>query len=465
MQNNFLINKGSSIIQNIYLLTFTLMVLFGRSFTGVYILNFRIGELMIGFAVLISIIFLFTKKEESYFGVSNFYVQKLIIANFFIVVLLTNGSFTNTYTFRSSSYVWTFAFLIIGTFILRDFNLDKKNVYVFALFLPALYVLSTIKFPEILMNFFINFSDKFDFVKASDLLVAYVGTNFLMSIVFKNKKQDFIYFILSSAVYLPYLLFKSKGAFFPAVIFVFFNLYYYFKFINKNRIFSLGILVLSVFIFLASTFHIYGNFNFTKEGQDNFEDISLSDRDSVVDNLSMLLNEKNTTKIFASFYILDGRLYSQEMMADWRLQIWQDISRDIFWHASYSTNSKGTVIREQGDVRYDMFYKGFGYNEILPAMNFAERQGSDGTNENPHNFLIYAFGRGGIFNLLLVSLFHLTLFIYFYKREKNYKILLFILPVLMTSFFDASMESVRFPFVYYTYIGIIYNFKRNRSKN
>ncbi len=465
MKNNSLLNKGSLILQNVYLLSFALIVFFGRSFTGIYILNFRIGELMIGFAIVISIILLFIKKENAYFGYSNFYIHKLIIINFFIVVVLTNGSMSNTYTFQSSSYVWTFAFLIIGVFILKNFTLNKKSAYAFSLFLPILYILSTIKFPEILMNFFINFSDKFDFVKASDLLVAYIGTNYLMSLVFKNKKQDFIYFIISSAVYLPYLLFKSKGAFFPAVIFVIFNLYYFFKFINKNKLFSLGIFVLSVFIFLASTFHIYGNFNFTKEGQENFQDISLSDTDSVVGNLSMLLNEKNTSKIFASFYILDGRLYSQEMMADWRLQIWQDISRDIFWDASYSTNSRGTVIRDQGEPRYDMFYKGFGYNEILPAMNFAERQGTDGTNENPHNFLIYSLGRGGLFNLILVSLFHLTLFIYFYKKEKNFKILLFILPVLMTSFFDASMESVRFPFVYYTYIGIIYNFKRNRTKN
>ena len=40
---------------------------------------------------------------------------------------------------------------------------------------------------------------------------------------------------------------------------------------------------------------------------------------------------------------------------------------------------------------------GFGYNEILPSMDHWERQGTDGSNENPHNFLIYALGRGGLF--------------------------------------------------------------------
>ena len=145
-------------------------------------------------------------------------------------------------------------------------------------------------------------------------------------------------------------------------------------------------------------------------------------------------------------------------MADWRLQIWQDISRDIFWYADYSTNSKGTVIRDQKQPRYDLFYRGFGYNEKLPAMDFSERSGTDGTNENPHNFLIYSLGRGGLFNLLLFSTFHLSIIVYFYKRDKSFKTLLFLIPVLMTSFFDASMESVRFPFVYYTYMAIVYNF-------
>jgi len=454
-------------IKPLYLVFFTLVVLFGRSFTGIYILKYRIGELVIGFLILVGIYILLypAKKQPSYFGLANTYIHKLILTNFFITVLLTKGSFIDTYTYQSSSYIWTLGFLFLGVAILKDFNLSENNIYIFASFLPALYILSSVKFPNFIMDFFIKYSDKFDFVKASDLLIVFVATNFLMSLVYKNTKRDFVYFILSSAAYLPYLLFKSKGAFFPAVIFIFFNLYYFLKFIKKNKTFSFLVILSSIFIFLISTFHIYGNFNFTKEGQENFDDISITDTSSVVSNLSMLLEEKNTSQIFASFYILDGRLYSQEQMADWRLQIWQDISRDIFWYADYSTNSKGTVIREQKQPRYDLFYRGFGYNEKLPAMGFAERSGTDGTNENPHNFLIYSLGRGGLFNLLLFSTFHFSIILYFYKRDKSFKTLLFLLPVLMTSFFDASMESVRFPFVYYTYMAIIYNFTKKTISN
>ena len=51
------------------------------------------------------------------------------------------------------------------------------------------------------------------------------------------------------------------------------------------------------------------------------------------------------------------------------------------------------------------------------------------------------------------------------SANKDFKILLFILPVLMTSFFDASMESVRFPFVYYTFLSLFLNFYENHGKN
>ena len=50
----------------------TRKILFGRSLTGVYILGFRIGELMIASAVLVAIIFLvFIKKDNNYGSVGS----------------------------------------------------------------------------------------------------------------------------------------------------------------------------------------------------------------------------------------------------------------------------------------------------------------------------------------------------------------------------------------------------------
>lgn len=462
-------NKKNKLLiysKNLYLFVLSLTILFGRSFTGLTILEFRLGELMIAFGLVVSLIFLFTpiKYLNSNFGKFNFYIHKLILLSFPVVVLLTNGNFLNPYTYQSSAYIWTLGFLIISNFIFSNNKISNPFFNVVPFFLPLLYILSTIKFPNYLMNFFIEYSDKFDFVKASDLLLIFVGTNFLLKMFYKSNTFDFNYFVLSSAIYIPYLLFKSKGAFFPAVIFIFFNSFSYFRYINKNKLKSFLIFVLSVVLFLASAFHIYGNFNFTKMGQDNYENINITNTDKVVDNLSKLLNEKNTSQIFASFYILDGRLYSQEQMADWRLQIWQDVIRDLYSNANYIVDSNGTVMRQQTTLRSDMFYKGHGYNEILPAMKFDERSGTDGTNQNPHNFLIYSFGRGGVFHGILIILFHLSIIVYFYKKDNNFSILLFIAPVLMTSFFDASMESVRFPFIYYALLSFIHNFKTTNKQ-
>ena len=463
IKNNNLFNY----FKNTYLFFLVFTILFGRSFTGLTILGFRLGELMIAFSLIVSMIFIILpiKYLDTNFGKFNFYTHKLIILSFPIIVLLTNGDFLNPYTYQSSAYIWTLGFLLISNFIFSKNEVNNSFFKVVPFFLPLLYILSTIKFPDFLMNFFIENSDKFDFVKASDLLLAFVATNFILKTIYKSNTFDFNYFVLSSAVYLPYLLFKSKGAFFPAVIFIFFNMFSYLKYINKNRWSSFLILVVSAILFLASAFHIYGNFNFTKMGQDNYENINITNTDNVIDNLSKLVNEKNTSQIFASFYIYDGRLYSQEQMADWRLQIWQDVIRDLYSNANYSVDSKGTVRRQQTTLKSDMFYKGHGYNDILPAMKFDERSGTDGTNQNPHNFLIYSFGRGGIIHGLLIMLFHLSIFVYFYKKEKNLNILLFIAPVLMTSFFDASMESVRFPFIYYAFLSIIYNFKTSNKIN
>ena len=462
MINQFELKKINIYMLNLFLIFLTFTILFGRSFTGVYLFNFRIGELMIGFCLIVSLVLLFLPYENKIikFDKFQFYIHKILLAQFVLVVFFTNTSIFNVYTFRSSSYIWTFVFLYVSLFLTKNLTKESWFLKVTPLFLPGLYILSTIKYPEFLINFFQNYSDKFDFVKASDLLVVYIASNFLLRKRYKNSMSDFIYFIISSAVYLPYLLFKSKGAFLPAVLFILFNFFFYVKIIRNKKIKSFLIILISVPIFLASTFHIYGNLNFTKQGMDDYEQIeSIVSSGQIRENLSSLINEKNTGEIFYSFYIMDGRLYSQEQMADWRLQIWQDIYRDLFYKSEYFEGDNYKLVRIEKERRNDIFYKGFGYNEILPAMNHWERQGTDGTNENPHNFLIYSLGRGGIFQPILIIFFHLSIFLYWYRKYKNFDILLYQLPIVMTSLFDASMESVRFPFIFYSYLGIILNEK------
>ena len=88
----------------LYLTFFVLLVLFGRSLTGIYILGFRVGELAIGASLLVSLYFLIFAKRDNkyfYFGDKTFYIMKFIFISFFITLFFTGGSLTSLYTYKS----------------------------------------------------------------------------------------------------------------------------------------------------------------------------------------------------------------------------------------------------------------------------------------------------------------------------------------------------------------------------
>ena len=126
-----LLNKIQGAYRFLYFLFLLFIALFGRSFTGVYLFGFRIGELMIGSAALLSFVFLiFAKKDNRYFSIDprSFYLHKVIILSFFLTLFLSNGSPFLIYTYKSSSYIWTLAFIFVGFFAFIDLN-EKSIIY------------------------------------------------------------------------------------------------------------------------------------------------------------------------------------------------------------------------------------------------------------------------------------------------------------------------------------------------
>jgi hypothetical protein len=329
---------------------------------------------------------------------------------------------------------------MLGTFIFTSFfqeKIFKKNsFYVILIIFYLVYQFSTIHYPVSIINFFETYSDKFDFQKGSDLLIIYVVSILFVQRNMKNKFNSLAIFLVSSSILLPLFLFKSKGAFLPAIFFIIYYFYLSRKLITAKKMKTLAIALLSIILFIVSTFEVYGNLNFKKMGMDGYdaaEELSqLFSVDEIDKGISAIASEKNTNEFFLSFFIMDGRLYSREMMANWRLEIWQDILRDL--------NNENRLL------------KGYGYNEIIPAMDLVHRRGTDGTNENPHNFMFYILARGGLIQLLLFSAFYIQLLIFYYKKHKNFNILIYLIPILTTSLFDASMESVRFPLIFYTFL-------------
>ena len=431
-------SKISRIIGSLYFINLALYLLFGRPYSGLYFSSFRLGELLIGFFLLLNLLILFlpVKYLKTNINYSNqiIYVYKLIILSFFIILFINNGDITNLYSYKSSSYIWMTGALIFSSYLVE--NIFNKKMFFILIVFYLVYQFSTIHYPVSLISFFETYSDKFDFQKGSDLLIIYVVSILFIQRNIENKFISFSIFLTSSSILLPLFLFKSKGAFLPAVLFIIYYLFLYRRLITAEIMKTLAISFLSLILFIVSTFEVYGNLNFKKMGMDGYnsaeELTQLFTFQELDKGLTAITTEKNTDKFFLSFFIMDGRLYSREMMANWRLEIWQDILRDL--------NNE------------NRFFKGYGYNEIIPAMDLVHRRGTDGTNENPHNFIFYILARGGLIQLLLFGVFYFQLIIFYHKKFKNLNILIYLIPILTTSLFDASMESIRFPLIFYSFL-------------
>ena len=431
-------SKISRIIGSLYFINLALYLLFGRPYSGLYFSSFRLGELLIGFFLVLNLLILFlpVKYLKTNINYSNqiIYVYKLIILSFFIILFINNGDITNLYSYKSSSYIWMTGALIFSSYLVE--NIFNKKMFFILIVFYLVYQFSTIHYPVSLISFFETYSDKFDFQKGSDLLIIYVVSILFIQRNIENKFISFSIFLMSSSILLPLFLFKSKGAFLPAVLFIIYYLFLYRRLITAEIMKTLAISFLSLILFIVSTFEVYGNLNFKKMGMDGYnsaeELTQLFTFQELDKGLTAITTEKNTDKFFLSFFIMDGRLYSREMMANWRLEIWQDILRDL--------NNE------------NRFFKGYGYNEIIPAMDLVHRRGTDGTNENPHNFIFYILARGGLIQLLLFAFFYFQLIIFYHKKFKNLNILIYLIPILTTSLFDASMESIRFPLIFYSFL-------------
>ena len=439
----------------LYLISFILLVLFGRSLTGIYILGFRVGELAIGASLLVSLYFLIFAKRDNkyfYFGDKTFYIMKFIFISFFITLFFTGGSLTSLYTYKSSSYIWTISFLFMGMFVFKNMKHNEAIFKAFPYLLPLTYILSSLYYPQFLVDFFVRFSDKFDYLKASDVFLIFVFTNIVNQKLFKKEFSYYLYLLLSSAIFLPLFLFKSKGAFLPASLFLLCELIRTRRTFLNNKIKSIILMALCVPIFYLSTYNVglqlFVN-NYTLE-----ETVA----EQITASVSRASEEKNIkTTLFGGFFIMDGRLYTEEQMANWRLQIWQDAVRDLFWESTYINPDGLNYARIEGESRQDLFLTGFGYNGILPSMDDSSRRGIDMKNENVHNFAVNILAKGGILQFTLFVSMYLSMIAYWYKQNKNYKLFSFITFALMTAFFDVAMESVRFPFIYFGAIAYLFN--------
>ena len=428
------------ILLAIYLIILALLVGFDRSAAGLEVFNFRVGEILIFGFLLVCFILFFQIQNINYFSFLKEFILPIRIVNllimFFLVSLVVfRSDFFNPYVYRTSSYIWTIGAFFVSLYLFKDIKEYKKLsklATALLLFMPLIhYLFSTGFYPNFIIDIFIQYSDKFTFPKASDVMLSLVVVNLLNIKIFKNKKFGLFYLITSVSIMLPLLLLMSRGSFLSVLVFTILFLFFERKFIINNLIYSLIIFVFGYIAFTLSTYNVNDiDFN---------QDITVQEL-SITENIKEIAKKKETRKAFLSFYFQDGRIMSVDNTTNWRLDIWQDVVEDL--------NNK------------NQFLLGYGYNEIIPVMldpSAPGRLGRDGLNENVHNYLINVLARGGIFVALLIIYFHYSYIKIWNKKNGNYEIILLFIPAIINSLLDITMEGVQFPVIYYSFAAILFN--------
>lgn len=405
-------------------------IIFARPFVGLNLFGYLIGELAVGGLFLASIIFMILPNAIfQNIEIKLLVFFKIIVFLFFFTVLYTQSNLLTTYTYKTSSYIWTMAVFFVGYYVLYDFSPNKTANKIILLILPYTYLISTGNYPDFLINFFKENSDKFQFIKASDLAIGLFVTLLLVNKNNKNKRFTLFYTLCSISVFIPVMLFNSRGSIIALIIFATLFCLYEYKIIASNKIFSLGVFLFSLILFFSSAYRVYGNLDFYKEPESmNIANIS--------EAVSGIVKNKDTSKVFLSFYIQDGYLMSWDATTDWRLDIWQDVFYDL--------------------KQKRMLTTGYGYSEIIPVMldpTAPGRLGRDGLNENVHNYFVNILARGGVLQLTVFLTFYVFLIRQYKINHGNYKILVLILPTFLLSSLDVTMEGVHFPFIFFSYLG------------
>ena len=445
MKNMLMKIKDSSVV--LYSLLIGIVFIFDRSIVGFMISGQQVGKLIVGIGFLATFLFIILRFYNLNLLNLDDYSLSLsilsaIVLTFFISIFLYGTNIFSAYTFRTSSYIWTASILYISLVIFQDINKYKKLIDIFIypiLLIPFVhYIFSTGYYPNFVMDFFIKFSDKFTFNKASDIMMTAISINFVYFKVGKNKYYNLLYLVFSISLLLPLLLLMSRGSFLSAFVFLFGMLIFHRKYLLSNIRKTLSILLIGSITFIASTYNIGDvDFNFNPGfGEQTVQPLN--------DTIQEIAKKNDTRKAFLSLYFENGRIVSHDNTTNWRLDIWQDVIEDM--------NNKNILLR------------GYGYNEIIPVMldpAAPGRLGRDGLNENVHNYFVNILARGGIFQLLLFTLFHLSVLNVWYQKNKNLEILIYFIPVMINSSLDITMEGVQFPFIYYSLLGIFFNFQES----
>tara|TARA_B000000532_G_scaffold243975_1_gene241788 strand:- start:226 stop:1560 length:1335 start_codon:yes stop_codon:yes gene_type:complete len=427
----------SSIVKNIVFLLLTLSFFFSRSFVGIYIFGFRIGEYLMALAFVTYVFTVLTDFELNPLRkISSIFKNLFILLFIFFIISLffSNSNLLNPYTFKTSTYIWSFSFLFFGLNS-KKINLSLNQVKLLQIFIIIIYLSSVFGYPDLIIELILQISDKYELHKGSDLALFYIIFTILINSTFKYNLLSLQAFVFNSSLYLPLLLFKSRSAFIGCFIIFLHELFKFFvtkKLKVSKAQFTILILVGLTFISIST---------YLTQNRDIPEEINVE----LISNSYSELAEyrlKHYQQEYPILYFQDGRIYSGDGNLNWRLIMWQDAIED-------NINDGKLLIGLGYKNKFNVFLEdntGFGN----------DRRGLDQLNEQVHNYFVTIFLRGGLIQLsVILFLYYLILKFNQNTHEKN-SMVIFILSTLFISFFDSSMENSHFPLIFYYFLGNFY---------
>ena len=427
-----LVTNINNVVAVLFVINLFGVMTFMRSFVGIYIFGIQLGKIYTGLS-LISCLLLSSKKVFFFFfdeDLNNLRKSLRLVTLSFFVVLFINRNFTfDLSSLRNSSFVWSVGYFFIGYYLINRFK-KQYLLIVFSFVLFVSYFITFVNYPNFIMDFFISFGDKFQFIKAADTLLLLIVFNFLIKKMNLDIKFEFVIFLFTLSLFYPYFFVQSRGSVLGALVYLLFNLYSYRTFIINNYFKSLIVIVFSALIFYGSSFLISGITYSDEYNPESIQEVNEILIDEVV-------TKKDVPKGFLTFYFADGRIHSYDNTTNWRLDIWQDLVEDL---------------REKNKIFFGLGYEGI--FEIMLDPTAPGRLGRDGLNENVHNYFMNIFGRGGIFQLSIFLYLYLNIFRFWkQKGHTTNSFFTLIAPLLIVSSLDVTMEGVQFPLIFFSFLG------------
>jgi len=437
MINTFSKIMYSSPVKSIVFLLLTLSFFFSRSFVGIYIFGFRIGEYLMALAFVAYVLTVLTdfelnplRKFPSIF--KNLFI--LLFMFFIISLFFSNSSLLNPYTFKTSTYIWSFSFLFFGMNS-KKINLSLNQLKFLQIFIIFVYYSSVFGYPDFLVEFILQISDKYELHKGSDLALFFIIFTILINNIFKYNFLSLQAFVFNTSLYLPLLLFKSRSAFIGCLI-IFLHELFKFLITKKIKISKVQFIILLLIGLTFISFSTYLTQNRDIPEEINVELISNSYSELADYRL------KHYQEEYPILYFQDGRIYSGDGNLNWRLIMWQDAIED--------SKDDGKLLLGLGyKNKFNVFLEnntGFGN----------DRRGLDQLNEQVHNYFVTIFLRGGLVQLFVVLFLYFLIIKYNQNIHEKNSMIIFILSILIISFFDSSMENSHFPLIFYYFLGNYY---------